>query len=107
MLSDSSHSGFEIKHFRSSDDNNDVVVIGFSSLKKIEVNFEWKTLQSKIFTTEQVTNEYAIYDIVNVTGSVYNLQAEAEHEKDGKTLFIQKGMIKNEAGSIEIVPFCL
>ena len=30
---------------------------------------------------EQVINEWAIYDIVDVTGLVYNLQTGAEHEK--------------------------
>ena len=50
-------------------------------------------------------NEYAIYDIVNVTGLVYNLQKEAEHEKDGKPLRIRRGMIKDETRTIEIVLF--
>ena len=50
-------------------------------------------------------NECAIYDIVDVTGLVYNLQTEAEHEKDGKRLRIRKGMIKDETLSMEIVLF--
>ena len=52
---------------------------------------------------EQVINEWAIYDIVDVTGLVYNLQTGAEHEKNGKPLHFRKGMIKDETGSIEIV----
>ena len=50
-------------------------------------------------------NECAIYDRVDVTGLVYNLQTEAEHEKDGKPLHIRKRMIKDKTGSIEIVLF--
>ena len=50
-------------------------------------------------------NEYAIYDIVDVTGLVYNLQTEVEHDKDGKSLLFRKGMIKDETRSIEIVIF--
>ena len=105
IINDSSHSGIEIK--RSGDNDNDIIVNNFSSVRKTELNFERKTLQSKFFTTEQVINECAIYDIVDVTGLVYNLQTEAEHEKDGKPLRIRKGMIKDETGSIEIVPFSL
>ena len=101
----SSHSGIEIKCFGSSDNNNDIIVNHFSSVKKTDLNFERKTLQSKCFTIEQVINECAIYDIVDVTGLVYNLQTEAEHEKDGKPLRIRKGMIKDETGSIGIVLF--
>ena len=105
IINDSSHSGIEIKLFRSSDNNNDIIVNDFSSVKKTELNFGRKTLQSKIFTIEQVINECAIYDIVDVTGLVYNLQTEAEREKDGKPLRIRKGMIKDETGSIKIVLF--
>ena len=54
-----------------------------------------------------VIKECATYDIVDVTGLVYNLQTEAGHEKDGKLLPIWKGMIKDETGSREIVRFSL
>ena len=92
IINDSSHSGIEIKRFRSSDNNTDIIVNDFSSVKKTELNFEKKTLQSKFFTIEQVIKECAIYDIADVTGLVYNLQTEAEHEKDGKPLHIRKEM---------------
>ena len=105
ITNDSSHSGIEINRFRSSDNNSDIIVNEFSSVKKTKLNFERKTLQSEIFTIEQVINECAIYDIVDVTGLVYNLQTEAEHEKDGKRLRIRKGMIKDETLSMEIVLF--
>ena len=105
IMNDSSHSGTEIKRFCSSDNNNDIIVNDLSSVKKTELNFERKTLQSKIFTIEQVIDECAIYDIFDVTGVIYNLQTEAEYEKDGKPLHIRKGMIKDETGSIETVLF--
>ena len=73
IINDSSRSGIEIKRFRSGDNNNDIIVHDFSSANEIELNFERKTSQSKPFTFEQVINEYAIYDIVDVTGLVYNL----------------------------------
>ena len=44
-------------------------------------------------------------DIVDVTGLVYNLQTEAEFDKDGKPLRIRKEMIKDDIGSIGIVLF--
>ena len=48
----SPHSDIEIKRFRSSDNNKDIIVNEFSSVKKAELNFERKTLQSKMFTVE-------------------------------------------------------
>ena len=98
----SSHPGIEIEHFRY---NNDITVNDLLPVKKTEVNFERK--QSIIFISEQVINECAIYDIIAVTGLVYNLQTEAEYRKDGKTLRLRKGMIKNETGDVEIVRFSL
>ena len=94
IINDSPHSGIETKGFRSSDNNNDITVKDLQSVKKTELNFERKTLQSNIFTTEQVINECAIYDIVGVTGLIYNLQTEAGHGKYGKPLRIRKRMIK-------------
>ena len=104
IINNSSHSVIEIKRFHSSGNNNDIIVNDFLSVKKTELNFERKTLHSKIFTIEQVLNECAIYDIVDVTALVYNLPTEAKQE-DGKPLRIRKGMIKDETGSIEIVLF--
>ena len=60
IINDSFHSGIEIKRFCSRDNNNNIIVNDFSSVKKIERNFERKTLQSKLFTIEQVINECAI-----------------------------------------------
>ena len=105
IINNSSHSVIEIKRFHSSGNNNDIIVNDFLSVKKTELNFERKTLHSKIFTIEQVLNECAIYDIVDVTALVYNLPTEAKQEKDGKPLRIRKGMIKDETESIEIVLF--
>ena len=101
------HSGIEIKSFFFSSDNNNNIVNDFPSVKKTELNFERKTLLSKFFTVEQVINECAVYDIVDVTGLLYNLQTKAEHEKDERPVRIRKGMIKDETRSIEILLFNL
>ena len=68
------------------ENKNDIIVNEFLSIKETELNSSKKTLQSKMFTIEQVINECATYDIIDVTGLVYNLKIEAEHEKDGKPL---------------------
>lgn len=83
----------------------DIIVNEFLLVKKTEVNFERKTLLWNFFTIEQVINEFAIYDIVVVTGLAYKLQTEAEQEDNGKTLHLRKVMIKDVTGSVEIVLF--
>ena len=60
-------------------------------LKKVK--FGKKTLQANIFTIKQVINESAIFDIVDVTGFIYNLQPKETYKKDAKTLRIREGVV--------------
>lgn len=62
-------------------------------------------MQANSFTIEEVINECATFDIVDLTGFVHNLHQEVTHEKDGKILRIWKGAIKDQAGGTEIVLF--
>ena len=82
-----------------------MIVNDFSSVKKTEVNFERKDFQRKPFTGQQVINECAIYDIVDISGLVYNLQQETTNQKEGAPLRIRKGIMKDETGSIDMVLF--
>ena len=105
IANDNSSNGIEIKRFRSSDNNEDIIVNNFISIKRTEVNFERKTFHVKPSSIQQINNECAIYDIVDVTGLIYNLQQETTTEKDGKPLKIRKGIIKDETGNMEIIFF--
>ena len=105
MANDNTSNGIGIKRFRSSDINEDIIVNDFTSVKRTEVNFERKTFHVKPFSIYQINNKCTIYDIVDVTGPIYNLQQETTTEKDGKTLRIRKGIIKDETGNMEIVFF--
>ena len=105
MANDNTSNGIGIKRFRRSDINEDIIVNDFTSVKRTEVNFERKTFHVKPSSIYQINNECAIYDIVDVTGLIYNQQQETTTEKDGKTLRIRKGIIKDETGNTEIVFF--
>ena len=85
---DNTSNGIEIKRFRSSDINDDIIVNDFPSGKRTDVNFERKTFHVKPFSIQQINNECAIYT-VDVTGLIYNLQPETTTEKDGKPLRIR------------------
>ena len=93
----------EIRWFQSSENNEDIIVNDFTSVKKTEVHFERKDFQRKLFAVQQVINECAIYDVVNISGLVYNLQHEKTTHKEGAPLLIRKGIVKDQIGSIEIV----
>ena len=82
-----------------------MIVNDFSSVKKTEVNFERKDFQRKPFTVQQLINECAICDIVDISGLVYNLQQETTNQKEGAPLRIRKGIMKDETGSIDMVLF--
>ena len=89
---DDDNTRIEIKRFRSSKNNEDIIV---NSVKKTELNFERKDFQRKPFTVQQVINEFAIYDIVDISGLVYNLQQETTSQKEGALLRIRKGIMKD------------
>ena len=101
---DDNNTGIEIKQFGSSESNEDIIVNDFSSVKK-QLNFERKNFQRKPFSVQQVINECAIYDIVDISGLVYNLQQETTNQKEGAPLRIRKGIMKDETGSIDMVLF--
>ena len=50
-------------------------------------------------------NECAVYDIVDISGLVYNLQQEATYRNEGAPLRIRKGIMKDQTRSIEVVLF--
>ena len=102
---DENNAGMEIKRFQSSENNKIIIVNDFSSDKKTEPNFERKGFQRKPVTVQQVINECAIYDIVDISGLVYNLQQETASQKEGEPLRIREGIMKDQTGSIEIVFF--
>ena len=60
----------------------------------MEVNFERKTFQRKLFAIKQVINECPVFDIAYMKGNIYVLQPKVTHEKDGKILEIRKGVWK-------------
>ena len=105
ITNDNTSNGIEIKRFRSSKINDDIIVNDFTSVKRTEVNFERKTFHVKRSSIQQINNECAIYDIVDVSGLICNLQQETTTEKDGKPLRIRKAIIKDETRNMEIVFF--
>ena len=102
---DDNNTGIENKRFRSITNNEDIIINNFSSVKKTELIFERKDFQRKPFTVQQVINECPIYDIVDISGLMYNLQQETTSQKEGAPLRIRKGIMKDQIGSIEIVFF--
>ena len=80
---DDNNTGIDIKRFRSSENNEDIFINDFSSVKKIEANFERKDFQRKPFTVQQVINECAIYDIVDISKQI---EKKVHHYELGKVL---------------------
>ena len=74
-------------------------------MKTRELNFKHKTLELKTFTAEQIFNECSIFDIVNKKDLVHNLQNKTTVSKDGLSLSLRKGMIKDEQDRISLVLF--
>ena len=104
-ISNDDKSGIEIKRFKFGDNDSDIIINDFTSVKSTDVNFTNKSLQLRSCTIEQVINECPIFDIVSVKGLVYNLQDETTVKKDDKPLRMRKGMIKDQDAKISLVLF--
>ena len=57
IANDNTTNGIEIKRFRSSDINDDIIVNGFTSVKRTELSFERKTFYVKPYSIQQINNE--------------------------------------------------
>lgn len=103
LSSEGEPSGVEIKKFKK--DGDDIIVSDFSSVKKTDLAFGKKEIPKQFSTVADVYNEKALYDIVNVSGFVFNLEEESSVTKDGKQIRIRKGKFKDHSDTIQIVLF--
>ena len=70
IANDKRNSGIEIEQFKFWNNDSDIVN-DFTSVKFKDLDFTHKLQELRNFTVQQVINECAIYDIVNVNGLVY------------------------------------
>ena len=70
--------------------------MAFSSLKTIKFDFKHKLLELKTFTVQQIFNECSIFDLINISGLLYNMQNKTFMSKDDRLSRLKEGMIKDE-----------
>ena len=84
-------------------ENDNIIVKGFTSAKQIDLHFEKKI--TKKFSIKSIINECTLYDIVDISVPVFNLQELTTVVKDGKPLRLRRGMIKNNSDKMPIIIF--
>ena len=84
IAQEQSNNGLEIKRFKISPQKQYIIITDFTSAKKTELTFE-KNIIAETSTIHQVLNECSLYDIVNVSVLVYNLQEEFSVKKEDKS----------------------
>ena len=104
IAQEQSNNGLEIKRFKIALQNEDIIITDFTSAKKTELTFE-KNIIAETSTIHQVINECSLYDIVNVSVLVYNLQEEFSVKKEYKSLRVKKAMLKDHTEKISGVFF--
>ena len=75
IAQEQSDNGLEIKRFKIAPQNQNIIITDFTSAKKTDLTFE-KNIIAETSTIHQVINECSLYDVVNVSVLVYNLQEE-------------------------------
>ena len=84
-------------------ENDNIIVKGFTSAKQIDLHFEKKI--TKKFSIKSIINECTLYDIVDISVPVFNLQELTTVVKDGKPLRLRRDMIKNNSDKMPIIIF--
>lgn len=85
-------------------ENDNIVVSNFTSAKITELHFERRKL-TKSVSINQIIHEWALYDKVDITTLVFNLEEPVTVMKDGKDLRLWKNMIKDSTDKMTVVIF--
>ena len=76
--------GCELKKFRLNS-KNEIIINDYASVREVQPNFrKIEKKKSQFVTIAHINNESELYNIVNVTGIIYNLEpveAVDKHEK--------------------------
>ena len=87
-------------------DNGDLLVINFTSVKRVKLNSEKQSLIISYSTVSEIVNEKPMYALIKVKETIFNLE-ETEQKvcKNGKMLQLRKPVFKDSTDCIPITFF--
>ena len=95
--------GCEISSFDLGE-KNEIIVGDFTCVKKIQPTFKYSS-SLKIISLAHVNNESKLYDVVHVCGFVFNLKEKNGRNKEGRSLLVKEGVLKDNTDSIPVTFF--
>ena len=66
IANDNRNSGIKIKRFKFGNNDNEIMVNDFTSVKSTDLDFTYKSPGLRNFAVQQIVNEYAIYEVANL-----------------------------------------
>ena len=72
--------GCELKRFHLNS-KNEIIINGYTSVREVQPNFQKIEKKRQFVTIAHINDESELYDIVNVTGTIYNLETLDKIEK--------------------------
>lgn len=98
------NTGCELKRFKRSG-SNDIIINNNSSVKKIKVDFDRPSSEEvKVISIAEVLNEATMYEIVSVSGMLFDLDNEQSVFKDGNDI---KFVTVNVADATDTIPITI
>ena len=79
------------------------MVTDYTSVKNIIPTFKLQQFEKEYISIAAVINECQLYEVINVSGLIYNNGAEEHDEKNGELLKFNKATIQNETDSRAMV----
>ena len=94
----------ELRKCRSSS-KEEIIINYYTSVKEIEPTFEKKEKKCSFVSVAFVNNEAQLYDVVNITGFVYNVSPIEIFEKNEQQISLRKASLKDHTDEISITFF--
>ena len=83
----------------------EIIVNDYTSVREVQPNFRKIEKKRQFVTIAHIKNEPELYDIVNVTGIVYNLESVKTADKNEKKIHLRKATLQDKTDDIPITIF--
>ena len=88
-----------------SNSKEEIIINDYTSVKEIEPIFEKKENKRSLVSVLFVNNEAQLYDVVSITGFVYNVSPIETAEKTEQQIRLRKASLKEHTNEISITSF--
>ena len=88
-----------MKKFRLNN-KNEIIINDYASVQEVQLNFQKIEKKREFVTIAHINNESELYDIVNITRIIYNLEPVETVDKNEKKIHLRKATLQDKTDDI-------